>query len=416
MNHLNDTNPKEVLTHILSYFSEETEERYEEIALNLSEHEEKIKAILSSLQALSFYRSNKSKLREISKELKNTEEKRNLIKLITEECKSDELCSLIKTGIAFESSKSFKAKEKKPCPELVNPDNDLVIIKNTIILIVNKEYKNDPNTLLEKIGNQIVDSPQSFNQLLGLEMQNLIRKRCAFLDSNLLDISKEALLFHRNKLEKNKIPFDVFIRDMLIEQIKLNLREDSLSILEKGFLDEIIGEISIKVTERDIALINTFYNGSKLHDNRLLNFGDIFKDRMGKYYLCVTALCDCVIFSDDKGKSKSNINYRYYFVKGNKITLATGFGKGDGGFISYIDEKICISWTDGEYIKPFQLYIPNPKIKDNLINYQDWDDDGQSSNPELEYVFTLKQSYAQRIANQAFSHPVRVGVDFAKVE
>ena len=33
---------------------------------------------------------------------------------------------------------------------------------------------------------------------------------------------------------------------------------------------------------------------------------------------------------------------------------------------------------------------------------------------ELEYITTIRQNYTQRIANFAFSHPVRVGIDFVK--
>lgn len=33
---------------------------------------------------------------------------------------------------------------------------------------------------------------------------------------------------------------------------------------------------------------------------------------------------------------------------------------------------------------------------------------------ELMYISTIKQNYAQRIANQAFVHPARVGVNFIK--
>ena len=33
---------------------------------------------------------------------------------------------------------------------------------------------------------------------------------------------------------------------------------------------------------------------------------------------------------------------------------------------------------------------------------------------KLEYKFTLRTNYTQRIANHAFSHPLRVGIDFVK--
>ena len=33
----------------------------------------------------------------------------------------------------------------------------------------------------------------------------------------------------------------------------------------------------------------------------------------------------------------------------------------------------------------------------------------------VEYITTLRNDYAQRIANHAFGHPARVGVDFVKI-
>ena len=33
---------------------------------------------------------------------------------------------------------------------------------------------------------------------------------------------------------------------------------------------------------------------------------------------------------------------------------------------------------------------------------------------EIEYITTLRNDYTQRIANHAFGHPARVGVDFVK--
>jgi hypothetical protein len=87
---------------------------------------------------------------------------------------------------------------------------------------------------------------------------------------------------------------------------------------------------------------------------------------------------------------------------------------GEKGFISFINENDAIIWKHDEYIKPFQIFIPNPKIINNSISYLDWDKQNNTIEVELQYVFTLKQNYTQRITNQAFNHPVRVGVDFVK--
>jgi hypothetical protein len=112
----------------------------------------------------------------------------------------------------------------------------------------------------------------------------------------------------------------------------------------------------------------------------------------------------------------STIDFNYFFVKGLKIPLKKGLELGDGGCISYVDEKTCISWAVGEYVKPKQYYIPNPTFVDNQIQLSLWDLTGNPVSIDLNYVFTLKQNYAQRIANHSFNHPIRVGVDFVKTK
>jgi imidazole glycerol phosphate synthase subunit HisF len=40
--------------------------------------------------------------------------------------------------------------------------------------------------------------------------------------------------------------------------------------------------------------------------------------------------------------------------------------------------------------------------------------DGEKDSFKAEYLTTIKSNYTQRIANHAFSYPIRVGVDFVK--
>ena len=41
--------------------------------------------------------------------------------------------------------------------------------------------------------------------------------------------------------------------------------------------------------------------------------------------------------------------------------------------------------------------------------------EGERKNNRVQYITTIRQNYAQRIANHAFSYPLRVGVDFVKI-
>lgn len=288
-----------------------------------------------------------------------------------------------------------------------------LLINNTIVAILRK-VDNKPDEFIEKFSRHISrDRKKSFFKLLGLDMQKEFLQKGAFINPEILNIDLNSFLFHRRQVKSSfsQEQFDNHIKNVLLKNAEMNLNETNLSFLDSSFLDSI--DDQSEANNDQIALINAFYNGAFfLRENRLLTFGDIFINA-GTYYLCITALCDCITYYE-KEKEISNIDFKYYFVKGSKLPdIKDGLSKGDGGFISYIDGEICISWTKGEYVKPFQLYIPSPQICGKKLTAYDW---GRES-PEfiLDYKFTLNQNYAQRIANHAFTHPMRVGIDFLKI-
>jgi hypothetical protein len=284
-----------------------------------------------------------------------------------------------------------------------------LIINNTIISLLKKRV-NKPTQLIKNFSKHISqDRDKSFFKILGLDMQNEFSKKGAFINPEILNISLNTFMYHRKQMNSPsaKPAFNDFLKDLLLENAKLNLSNTSLKMLDDDFLDS-FKPIAKHVKSENLALINCFYNGTKIDGNKFLSFGDILIDEDKNYYLCITALCDCIIRNN-----KSNIAFKYYFVKGQKLKLESAFKKGDGGFISFIDKDISINWNNDEYIKPFQLYIPEPEIQDSSLLAFDWLKKCPLS-ISLKYAFTLKQNYAQRIANHAFGHPVRVGVDFVK--
>ena len=288
-----------------------------------------------------------------------------------------------------------------------------LLINNTFVTILQKT-KNAPEEFVAKFSSHISqDKEKSYFKLLGLDMQREFLQKGAFINPEILNINLNSFLDHRRKIKEkyDHEHFNFHIKDIFLKNAELNLSDANLSFLDSSFLDSI--DDRSEASADQLALINSFYNGAYfLKENRLLNFGDIFSND-GAYYLCITALCDCITYVVD-GKETSNVDFKYYFVKGSKLPdINDGFSKGDGGFISYIDDKTCISWTQGEYIKPFQLYIPKPLINDEILVAYDWAREPHEFS--LEYKFTLKQNYAQRIANHAFSHPMRVGIDFLKI-
>lgn len=70
----------------------------------------------------------------------------------------------------------------------------------------------------------------------------------------------------------------------------------------------------------------------------------------------------------------------------------------------------------GEYshIVPVNYLVPNSHITNNKLTVSRFKNKNKEE-CEFEYVTTIRQNYTQRIANFAFSHPIRVGIDFVKM-
>lgn len=316
--------------------------------------------------------------------------------------------ALIQVNYAF--SNLHKSIISNPKLSHINRINFSLNINNTIITIIAKS-ENSAIKILNRLVDQVRKSENNLSQLLGLDMQNSFTNNASFIDENLLNTSIDTLMYHRKQLKSHNLDleFNNFIKSILLEHSKLKLENSNLKILEEEFLNK-ISKQNYKIADAEIAILNAFYNGTILKEKKLLNFGDIFKGENTTYYLCITALCDCILHNGE-----SNIDFNYYFVKGNSIPLEEGIKKGDGGFISYIDSTTCILWGQ-EYVKPKQYFVENPVLVDNKIRIEFRNKQRVLVQKDIEYVFTLKQNYAQRITNHSFNHPIRVGVDFVKVD
>lgn len=362
--------------------------------------------------------------------------------------------------------------ENKLNYEVIHSNDGSFIINNTFVLVLKKEENTDTEyeTLIRRISNEIVKNRSSFFQLLGLEMQTIFNTNERFIDETILKSSTEALFSFRNHLNNDKT-FGIIIKKLLLEQSTLKLRTAKLKLLDSEFLSsysETLKDNEIK--SDDLLQLNTFYNsvtvkGLNPEDIPNLNFGDVFKDDTNNYYLCITALCDCYY--------PNKIDHNFYFVTGKEFEDSElALVLGDTAFISFLTNGKAVYWgnLDDPKIKKIKepslsnseddskklkndidtlkqtiqnllsnqgklsnfLYVPfyiKPKVY-NVENYKlinnkmrIWDitnkQAGENLNQnlnyfEVEYVTTLRNDYAQRIANHAFGHPARVGVDFVK--
>jgi len=357
--------------------------------------------------------------------------------------------------------------------EVLNNGSDSFMINNTFVLTLKKDLDTDSdyNNLLRRISEIIVKNKGSFFQLLGLEMQSVFNSNERFIDETILKSSTEALFQFRNHINDDKT-FGIIIKKLLLEQATLKLRTAKLELLNSDFLEFKSKELENKIpSNEDLFQLNVFYNSVSVkslnpEDMPNLNFGDVFKGANGDYYLCITALCDCYY--------PNKIDHNFYFVKGtefNDVELALKLG--DTAFLSFLPNEKAIYWGDIEkpklkkintivlsnsnddtkklngdvalqkgqidklifnqeilnsflykpfYIKPKVYNVENNKLVDNKIRI--WDISNRFARDtyeqnlnyfDVEYITTLRNDYSQRIANHAFGHPARVGVDFVKI-
>ncbi|MCC2598262.1 response regulator receiver domain [Sphingobacterium sp. FBM7-1] len=342
--------------------------------------------------------------------------------------------------------------------EVIYSGANSFIINNTFVLAIKKENDDsDYKHLIQRISNEIIKSNSSFFQLLGLEMQSIFNANERFIDETILKSSTEALFQFRNHIKDDKT-FGIVIKKLLLEQATLKLRTAKLKLLDSEFLKNKSDEIKEVATKEDLFQLNVFYNsvtvkGITPEDIPNLNFGDVFKDVNDNYYLCITALCDCYY----PNKIESN----YYFAKGKEFPdLETALRLGDTAFLSFLPNNKVVHWGDTEivkkdkikklddeseeqfscrkleaelkaykgflykpfYIKPKVYNVESNKLVDNTIRIWDITNKMSKTGAEqnlnyinVEYITTLRSDYAQRIANHAFGHPSRVGVDFVKI-
>ncbi|HXP52958.1 MAG TPA: response regulator receiver domain [Bacteroidia bacterium] len=296
---------------------------------------------------------------------------------------------------------------------------NFLIINHTIILIANKKDI-QPSLLYEKYSEAVIKSSGNFLTLMGLEMRNHFKESSAFIGNDIDSINELAFFHHQQNAKPSEAFYD-FLKDLWKAQAASFLHNGNSTMTIFGALDDyketnkineqlVLFSSSSQANEQHLGKLNYYYNilSTSRPKNDQLRFGDIFRildenfSPTADFLICITAHCDCLYPSD-------KINNMFYFVKGTKGNLAEALKVGDTAFNSYIlDEKNkvnIINWQD----KPFTLYIPpsNNNIESKIpITIAD-------KKFVLGYHSTLKENYAQRIANRGFTYPLHVGIFFS---
>lgn len=396
-----------VMLDLLSYFSPVTTEESDNIKVDLAEYEEDINSIESDLIELSISRNDKAKQKELKSKirLKHNDMVEAIHTYFKTKNPSISLTeALISTGLAFNNH--TKSNTLQYSPTSIDAQFSTLYINHTFISVINKESV-QPDVLFATFGETIANCKYGIMPLIAVEYKNIQRETGGIIDGALALVTQETLGYHKKESAED---FESFLKNVLLEQDALHSRQISMSITDA------IPEYNYSQKfDEEYALLNIFYNSSILTGDRRVSFGDVFKNGED-YYMCITALCDCL-----RPEKRNN---KFYFVKGASISTEAALQLGDEGFVSFLPHENCVRWNINAFKEHTPIYIvPEPYlVPDNIIRngklsiLQSVIKEGEPAlfSIELMYISTIKQNYAQRIANQAFVHPARVGVDFIK--
>lgn len=308
----------------------------------------------------------------------------------------------------------------------IEDDKQSFLINNTTVTIFKKPKTSDPNgeivispeEVYSHFSESIYKRPSNFLALLALEMKNVYRENSGNIGSELYDINEFAFFHHQENLDSEDDFYD-FLRNCWKDQLS------AFNFLYNPKLFSVLGEYKSKINydteienhrvdkiesfRKELVKLNYQYSFLKIKrkENDRIHFGDLFllsknenENQSRGFILNITPHCDCL--------HTENVKNKLFFVFADKISIEDGLNcaeKGFHSFLIYKNEPLCIKWNG----KPFTLYIPednNNISKPIQVKYHDLEH-------YLHYVATQKDNYTQRIANEAFSHASRVGVELA---
>lgn len=300
-----------------------------------------------------------------------------------------------------------------------------------------------PDELFSDLSSAISKEPNNFLNLLGLEVRNIFRKGSSIIGRDFPTINELAFFHHEQDVnQQDNTNFQRFLLRLWEDDLSNYVHSSNLTIfpsLDSYKSDNDINRKLSKVNKNqlasDLARLNYYYCISRNHNvnPRKIEFGDIFRlavqispksdlESTGRdlesdassepnlltyeFLLCITQQCECL--------RPNKINYMYHFVGGEKLDLTSGLKKVDDDLISFLvpadaaPAPYCIKW----YPKPFSIYINSGQndISNTIVSKIC----GQKL--LLKHVDKLKENYAQKVANHAFSDASRIGIDFAKIK
>lgn len=364
---------------------------------------------------------NADDMKELSKEGVN---KKDIIK------KVKQIYLYERYNIMKNSSKSVKIQRIFKQSKLValNMDGKLLVVmnkKNEVHPIQGLSVK--PQEVFETFAKMVYEAPNSVFNVVWLYYRNLLHSSIA-QNNTFLNNIEDNTLFYYYKLMKEKSDdennsFENTLLDHFKEELisKICIQDYSL---DKRLVDYIEVQETDEPEQSEYFKFNAFYSMNKgvTSSERKIAFGDLFlikeevvkgehtssfNDVKNRVVLCITAHCDCLHSTQTK-KIKGSYSFALGESTTNKVSLVSPeqdtYGMFD--FIEIKDECKAVKW-DNYLIKIFLSdEFAKVKVGKSIEGYY------KDCKISMEYLGSLRESYAQRIANKLYSFSNRIGINY----
>jgi len=295
--------------------------------------------------------------------------------------------------------------------------NSLLADFKPIHIIGKTEAKNEQ--LMGRISDSIIEDPNSYFGLLNYEVLQIFKKKFFKRAKEIAQVDDRTVKKHCNfhNACSSELPLESLVKNVYKEAFSSIFSHNRPELIDyaetyfKNVNDPIPDEKQELMYINHITSTNLSKEHSAINDPKI-EFGDIFKiDGLSdyKYAICITPHCDCL--------RPHKVDGQYLFVLSRKADGKGGANleKLDGKFISFVydgDYKI-VDWREdpsdpASFVKPKTLYIDaehNDITKPicALFNKDFF---------TMTFIGQQKESFTQRLANEAARYPMRVGVDY----
>lgn len=293
----------------------------------------------------------------------------------------------------------------------VKPINmESLLLNNTVVTIIKKQSADQgvsPEDLYNKIVETLCNIPNHASLLFSLKLRTSLYNELGKIGKSIGVIDEGALLRQAKRYsdENDLSNYISTCTSCIVEDI---IHKD----VEAHDYKELFANISEDCSDISFIQLNrllTFTSKEDMFSGRhLLNQGDVFCldkpiAKNMKYIICISAVCDCA-HTDDKPA------FYHSFAIGSETLSKEALEGAETDMYTFVDDNTPVKWSK------FFLTID---MKENFyfdINKPITTYFGKDDVRTMDYLGNVKRLYAQRIANNVFSHAARIGVDLPHTE